>query len=162
MRGVSCPVIYSVPGPGIMPGFTGDWRLGPLSGLCRLCLQGWNKPWPHFGLNNLKIWCGALFRLTPGHMAVPEKHASPPLILPWQFGCYRSNCMGINSQVPKIWGMLLKNGRHTIETRPFSTHRCCHGIFGGSRSNHLSVSRESQKLGDTRPRRLRLEAPGRF
>jgi len=30
-----------------MPGFTGEWRMGPLSGLC---LQGWNKPWPHYGL----------------------------------------------------------------------------------------------------------------
>ena len=33
--------------PGVMPGFTGDWHIGPLSGLC---LQGWHKPWLRYGL----------------------------------------------------------------------------------------------------------------
>jgi len=38
--------------PGIMPGFTGDWHMGPLSGLC---LQGWKKPWPRYGLWTIVI-----------------------------------------------------------------------------------------------------------
>jgi len=37
--------------PGIMPGFTRGWRLGPFSGLC---LQEWNKSWPHYGTWDMK------------------------------------------------------------------------------------------------------------
>jgi len=61
---VGSALTYSVlQRPGLMLDFNGDWHMGPLSGLC---LQGWNKPWPRYGLwtkavvtTTIRLWFDA-------------------------------------------------------------------------------------------------------
>ena len=61
--------------PGVMPGFTGDWWKRLLSGLR---LQGWNKPWPRYGLwTTDPVWWRPMQEISSYHSNRPTNTHTP-------------------------------------------------------------------------------------